>query len=412
MSAILANQTKVVIVSTGQPSTNPRMLKEADALFTAGYDVTLLYSHWSNWGANADEHILEAKPWKHQLVGGSNTRNKLTYFISKLRFKLVNKFTAFFKKEMRLSRNYPELLNKTIKTAADIYIGHNLATLPIVCKAAKKNHALCFFDFEDFHHGEHAKNSADFLFKKEIEKSYIPLLDGATMASKLIQNEYLKLFPSIKSVAIDNVFPLEFINTNFKPYKPGEQLKIFWFSQTIGKDRGLENILDALKILKVKGANFRLTLLGNLPTIYENELFADLKIKDLEADVEILKPVEPNEIFQIAGTHHIGLATETGHTLNRDICLTNKIFNYLLSGNAILLSDTKAQKDFYQNNKECCKIYKRNHTDEIVNHLMEWINSPKLLNEQRLASLALAKEKYNWEQESKKLIHFYDEMTS
>lgn len=40
---------KVCLVSTGQPSTNPRLLKEADTLSENGYEVTVVCLFWSDW---------------------------------------------------------------------------------------------------------------------------------------------------------------------------------------------------------------------------------------------------------------------------------------------------------------------------------------------------------------------------
>ena len=49
---------KIVLISPGQPSLNPRLVKEADTLAANGYDVTVLYSYWNDWGAKFDKTLL------------------------------------------------------------------------------------------------------------------------------------------------------------------------------------------------------------------------------------------------------------------------------------------------------------------------------------------------------------------
>ena len=50
---------KIVLITTGQPSTNPRIVKEADALHAAGYDVTVLYSFFISWAFEKDKILLQ-----------------------------------------------------------------------------------------------------------------------------------------------------------------------------------------------------------------------------------------------------------------------------------------------------------------------------------------------------------------
>ncbi|MEK0750804.1 hypothetical protein OSH65_25650, partial [Mycobacterium ulcerans] len=60
---------------------------------------------------------------------------------------------------------------------------------------------------------------------------------------------------------INNVFPIGYLQK--KPITDTvTTLKLFWFSQSIGKKRGIEDVIRAMGILKNK--NVRLTLLGSI----------------------------------------------------------------------------------------------------------------------------------------------------
>ncbi|MDP9048072.1 MAG: hypothetical protein M3N14_08035, partial [Bacteroidota bacterium] len=62
---------KIVLISVGQPSTNPRIVKEANILTLAGYDVYVIYSFWTQWAQLADKQIFSKVQWTPILAGGS-----------------------------------------------------------------------------------------------------------------------------------------------------------------------------------------------------------------------------------------------------------------------------------------------------------------------------------------------------
>src|SRR5262249_36659143 len=118
-------------------------------------------------------------------------------------------------------------------------------------------------------------------------------------------------------------------------------LSIYWFSQTIGPGRGLEQVITAMgrarKPIKlaIRGSDF----LGYSAVL--RALAAKAGVADA---VSFLPPGPPDEMARFAAEHDVGLACEIGSPPNRAISLTNKIFVYLLAGIPVLLSDTPAQR--------------------------------------------------------------------
>ena len=70
-----------MLITTGQPSTNPRIVKEADALHAAGYDVTVLYCFFINWAYEKDKLLLSKVPWKYKMLGGSPLKKNGFYLL-------------------------------------------------------------------------------------------------------------------------------------------------------------------------------------------------------------------------------------------------------------------------------------------------------------------------------------------
>lgn len=398
----------IVLVSSGQPTANPRLVKEAIAFANAGYQVTVMYCPLSPWADDYDVQLFQQYPEiKWMKVGAHPVHNKWLYRYDRLRQKLYNYFTKVFPDNalfaIRSMTLYSqELVKQAQKIKADFYIGHNLGALPAVVNAAKQNKAKAIFDFEDYHRGEDVEGSVHWNKVALIEDQYAPELLYATTASPLITQKYQLHYPQLKVYTINNCFPLSF-GKNELSSLPILPLKLFWFSQFIGPKRGLETVIAAMG--KVGNTNIQLALLGNISETDKNyflQLANDNALQ--ESQIVFLAPVAEHEIVSIASQHHIGLACEIPHIINREVCLTNKIFMYLVAGNAIIYSDTKAQTKFRETYPETGTVYAQNDNEGLAIIFKDYIEKPELLEQHRAASLRLAKETMNWEVEQKKLL--------
>jgi glycosyltransferase involved in cell wall biosynthesis len=288
---------------------------------------------------------------------------------------------------------------------ARIYIAHYLGALPAAVKAASKHGAPVIFDAEDFHRGEEPYYPGQINDVIQIEDRLLPGIDLVTTASPLISASYQQLYPRQKIITINNVFSLKQLQPVM--VDDPQQLKLFWFSQNIGPNRGLELIVDALNAIT---ENVSLTLLGNIRSdAYVEGL---LKRSRQGGKVHFMQPVIPEQIFEIASQFDIGLAAEIPHCLNRDICLTNKIFTYLLAGNCILASATAAQKGFIDANPQVGFLYLHDDAAALAGIIRElYYNRNRLAECKRQASL-LGSSYLNWEKESEKIIEEINNLTA
>jgi glycosyltransferase involved in cell wall biosynthesis len=395
--------SKIVLVSSGQPSLNPRLVKEADTLAENGYDVLVLYAYWNEWGTLLDKAYLPSKAWKAICVAGDPHNKPVIYFISRIlhKFSVITAKTGLsFLNEYALARSSFFLVREAKKHIAELYIGHNLGALPAIVKAAKNNNAKCGFDAEDFHRYETSNDNAafDVKLKTSIEDKYIPQVDYLTASSKQITDAYFRLFPGEQAATLLNVFPVnQYIKQPVLTNKP--VVKLFWVSQTIGIKRGLEDVLKALQLLK--GYNFELHLLGYHDN--ETKVFIESHNNSL-ATVICHKPVAPEFLIEFASAFDIGLALEPGFSFNNDYALSNKIFTYMQAGLAIIASDTTAQKDFLSKHPAIGKIYPKGDHTVLADILLAYFRDRKSLNESCVASRHLAVSTLNWESESEKFL--------
>jgi len=400
----------IVLITTGQPSTNPRLVKEADLLQKAGFRVIVLYCFWSDWALKTDKEVLSAKKWTSILVGGTPENQSILYFFSRLRTKLFRSLSALIGNrsmlaERILCRCYPELLRKARSLQADLYIAHNLGALPVAVNAAKYHGAKIGFDAEDFHRGELSNaHSLDSLLIKYLEDQYIPQVDYLSVASPLIGEAYLSLFPRTRPVVINNVFPLDQLIERIPDSSSRKTVKLFWFSQTVGKNRGIEEIIQAMGMLKQYP--LQLVLLGYCSdsTKTHFKYVAD-QCSVHHEQISFLEPVVPGQIVQLAAQCDIGLALEQKVSLNREICLTNKIFTYLLAGNAIIASDTKAQVAFMNRYPTLGKTYTIGNVEMLAAQVRFFAENRSYLQLCRTEAWQLAKNELNWDVEQQKFLH-------
>ena len=395
----------VTFITTGQPTTNPRLVKEVETLIMLGYQVKVIYCFYQSWAQKFDHEIIDKNPGVYIFCGGNPASSKLSYYKTRIRQKISKYLSGFTKLghvyENAVSRTHAAALSIAKKIKTDIYIAHNLGALPTAVLAAKYSDAKVGYDAEDMHSGFGDPEGTDSRLNKYIEEKYFPLTDYFTAASPSIAKEYKRLYPYLSPVVINNVFVKNTIPfKSAKLHKPAT--KLFWLSQTIGTNRGIEDVVNAMHLLN--DGTLELHLLGNLPdgnfkVFIENQ--APLKI-------HIHPPVSSTEIEGFASQFDIGLAMETAYCLNNDIALSNKIFTYIQSGLAVIASDTKAQSMFLEQYPGVGKLYKKNDAISMANCLKEYAETPQLLDETRQHNYMLGQNELNWETERQKFVAIVD----
>lgn len=395
---------RVTFITTGQPSTNPRLVKEVNSLIKFGYDVKVVYCYYQEWASKYDLKFLADHPNTYFICGGNQKKNRFVYLMSRIRFKLANllsKWTLEFGlAESAISRTHLDALKTAKSIQTDLYIAHNLGALSAAVLAAKNQNCKVGYDAEDMHSAQFNDNkSSAYLLNKYIEEKYFPQVDYFTAASPLIAKNYKIEYPYLQPVLLNNVFPKTSANIKLKK-EITKPIKLFWFSQTIGKDRGLENVIAAL--LQFKKEFFELHLLGKLNNVDKKYFVEQLNGKALS--IHFHEPVAPSELVDFASQFDLGLATELSFPKNRDICLTNKIFTYVQAGLAIVASNTSAQNDFMQKYPNMGFIFDLKNIQSLVSILNQYVEDQTLIKQQQLQAIMYAQETLNWEYEEPLLI--------
>jgi hypothetical protein len=397
---------RVCLIGPGHLTSNPRLVKEADSLARAGYQVMVIHGH--SFPAYSDEAgAFASRPWcvVARVPFGALAPLGLRWK-QRLRQRLALALCRLgLTPQALVLRAWhpagPELVRAAGGVRADLYIAHYPAALPAAALAARAHRGRYAFDAEDFHQGDFPEEAA-YDFQRQllrmIEARYLPGCVFTTAASLGIAQAYTDAYGIPLPVVLLNVFPLSHAPEGPSPRgtaSPGPSL--YWFSQTIGPDRGLECAVSAIALADCKP---HLYLRGFVSDAYRQRLVALARAMGVENQLHLLPPAPPEQMERLASVYDVGLVAETGATPNHRIALANKLFTYALAGIPMLLSDIPSHRAVQPEAGEVARLFRIEDPTSLAHSLDAWLHAPPaVLAQAREAAYRLGQERWNWERE-------------
>lgn len=405
---VMPSSVRICIVTSTHISANPRVVKEADALAAAGHAVHVVFAQFV--GAAADQYdsdLLSDKAWTWSAVrlhGGQAADSRWRRTTGRHGFARLSP-SALWPYSL-LAEDAQSLLYRDLAHAADIaegdlYIGHYPTGLAAAASAATSRKALLGFDAEDFHTGE--GNSAKEIARVDfIQRRYLPQCSFVTAASAGIAQALSQRYSVSAPVAVYNTFPWhdrESLDHCMKDRR-GDSLSLYWYSQTVGLDRGIQDAISAAGHLEGK---IQLHIRGTITPAIRGELESRAR-KSGVAGLYFHPQVAPRSLLSRAAEHDVGLALEQGTVMNRRICTTNKLFLYFLAGLAVAATDVPGQALVMRDAPDAGTVYTPGDSLALATALDRWRSDPAALRKAKQASLQAARQRWNWESERAKLI--------
>ena len=396
---------RVCILTPGHLSTNPRLVKEADALAEAGFDVSVLAADFIPWAQDADRSF-EDRSWKvvRTLSFGPHSP-RVTHAVQLVRQHLARLMVAAGVRSAPIVLAAwhpigPDLVRAALDVRADLYIAHYPAAFPAAAIAAQQHQARYAFDAEDYHLGDTPDGpeyNAQRQMLRAIEDRYLPACAYVTAASPGIADAYAKAYDIARPTVVLNVFPRAQAPCCATPRgtaTPGPS--VYWFSQTIGSDRGLECAVRAIGLAQSRP---HLYLRGTPAAGFLDRLREIAGEVNALDRLHVLPPAAPSEMVQLAAAYDVGLVGETGHTPNRRIALTNKQFTFLLAGIPVVMSDVPAHQDVAPAMGDAARLYPVDDPAGLAVALDTLLGDPASLASARNAAWRLGQERFNWDLE-------------
>jgi len=402
---------RICLITPGQPSTNPRLVKEADALHEAGYEVRVLCSHYLPWADEADKELLASRPWKCTYVGGEPRLASPAYYWTRARQAVARRAlplrpaSSFLQRHV-VDRIAPELEAAALATPADLYIAHYTGALRAAALAARRHRGKLGFDAEDLEFAGFDRDkgpSLHDLVLATVQEQFLRECDYITASSPGIAEAYASRYGLPLPTTILNVFPLAHRPPEFRATSMHGPLTVYWFSQTIGLDRGLPDAVRALGLLR--DCRIELHIRGELRENTRRELSALAAAAGVDRNQIVLHPPgPPEEMVRLSAQYDIGLALEQPTSESREICLTNKIFTYLLAGNAVAATATSGQRLVMARIAGGGFSYPCGDAQALAHGLLAWHEDRPLLDRARRQAWDWGTREFNWDFEKRRFL--------
>lgn len=395
----------VCLVAPGQLSATPRLVKEADALIASGYRVHAITLDHFPANRARDEEILAHVEWtatRIQPDGGvfGVARRLLQRGAQRMPNDWLARFDALAARSKE--REIGKLTRAARQTEADYYVGHCLAALPVVAGTARERGVRFGLDLEDFHEAETTdieRDSKQQVVARSLLGRHLPNAAHLTAASPLIAEAYERSY-GVSPTVVLNVFPLNYApaaRIDPGPVSGARPAVLYWVSQTIGPGRGIEEIVAALAYVRTP---VELHLRGHVAPGYTKTLAGLTRRLGCRHAIRFLPFSSPREVVRLAAAADLGLSTEQTTPLNRALCLTNKVFIYLLAGVPQLLSETPAQSALAPALGQAGRLFQLGEPHQTAAVIDAFFSSPERIATARRQAWDLGQTRYHWELEN------------
>jgi hypothetical protein len=286
-------------------------------------------------------------------------------------------------------RVFPELVAEIVATRpAIIYGGGSAIAAPAA--GARKLEIPFALDLEDFYSTLDAPGRYHGITEK-IEREVLPQAALLTAGSRAIADAYHAKY-GLDVIPIHNVFPLPRIAP--RPREWDGTLRLYWFGQTIGPERGIE---ETVRAAGLAGIESELTIRGNPRDDFINGLRALADEVAPKLTLTILPPAAPDDMIDLCRPYDVGIAIQKPDDHSQSLALTNKALTYILAGLAVAINDTPGQRELAADLGDGAVIIPGVDIDVFAKGLKRWSDEPETLRQAKLSSWEAATRRWNWD---------------
>jgi glycosyltransferase involved in cell wall biosynthesis len=388
------------------------MVKAADALAQAGHEVRVVSASYIPWAREADVHLRQQahRAWIWDAID-LNYSSPAGAF-ARVSTGLQQRWAVRRAKHLGVvscplpvaatvfNRSYKYLLRAVLQEPADLYYGGGGGGLAVAAAAARRVGVPYALDLEDFHTGEQPPDAFMTSVVERVERDILPGAAFLTTASEAIARAYEEKY-RVKPIAINNTFPLPPGAPPPPVADDSGSLKLYWFSQTIGPNRGLE---DVVKAAGLAGVPIELHLRGSPIVAYLEQFRSDAARLAPLMKLVIHAPAPPDEMIRLCYGYDVGLALEQPdpRRRNTDLALSNKVFTYMLGGLALAMTNTGGQRALAARLATAAVRYDPGDVEVLAQGLLRWATDRPALERAKRAAWDAASARWHWEHDEER----------
>lgn len=403
---------KILVLTASHLCRNPRAVKEATALGRAGYEVTVMSVSTRTDFERMDLDLVRDLPFQRKVIDYTSPagRARRAHFIQRARTWCARQLcTRFGIESAQALGPASALLQFARGHAADLTVVHTEIPLWTArhLLADGRRVAVDLEDWysEDLLEGDRRSRPLGLLRKAEafaLNRAAYVSVPSASMADALRE-----AYGCPQPLVVRNTFPLPPRARGDRPAS-AEAPTFVWFSQTVGPGRGLEEFFAAWTLTQNPS---RFCLIGGARPGYIENLLSPLTPERRER-VSVLPLIAPGELAGRLADFDIGLALEPRSPRNKDLTISNKIFQYLGSGLAVVATNTAGQSEVMRAAPDCGILVSTLDAPIFAAQLDELIGNRDRLRARQLAARTAAEREFSWERESSRLLKSVEQALS
>ena len=237
----------------------------------------------------------------------------------------------------------------------------------------------------------------------ELERRLLRRASFASCPSQAMSQGLVEAYGCAAPAVIYNAFPWSdraAMDGLSRDRQESKRPSIHWYSQTIGKRRGLEELLSALPLIRTEA---ELHLRGEPAAGFEAWLRE--RVPDGWRGRVYFHPLVRNEeLLSRIAEHDIGFAGEVPYCRSKILTVSNKILHYLLAGIAVVASDTLGQREVQEQAPEAILLYPPGDFERLASRLNGLLESKEVLRRAKAAALTAASKTFCWERQEARLL--------
>jgi glycosyltransferase involved in cell wall biosynthesis len=394
---------KTLILIGAHLCTAPRPQKEAETLANAGHDVTVRGFWFDPELIKRDRILITNKKWRFEPILDFQPTHRFKNWSIRLQSRLAKeqfqRFDTFSPALLGYGTN--AMLKAARKARADLTIVHSEAGLWVGNQLLNEGFRVGV-DFEDWFSEDllpEARTTRPIAKLKELESRLARECTYCLTTSHALAEALADAYQAPKPTVIYNAFPWAERSQIDGQKQDRQNLKLpslHWFSQTIGPGRGLETLFQALHHLTLP---IEIHLRGNYSESARQWL--EPQILSEWRDRIFIHPTVPNaELLSRIAEHDIGLALEQTDIPSRNLTITNKLFQYLQAGLAVIATDTIGQREILSQFPTIGQLIPPQNPVALAQALKELLSTPEKLALTKANSLQVAQEQLCWEHQA------------
>jgi glycosyltransferase involved in cell wall biosynthesis len=367
---------RLVFTVTNDLSYDQRMIRICTSLAQAGYDVMLV-------GRKMKGSIpLTKKPFRQKRLLNFFPKGKAFYFEYNLHLFCL----LLFKR-------------------ADLICAIDLDTILPCYFAARMKGAKMVYDAHELfcEMKEVVTRPKVYRFWKKIERFAVPKFKYGYTVNTLIRDEFKKMYDRnyevIRSVPL--LQPLTMPEETVLPASRPERYVLY--QGAVNEGRSFETLIPAFKNVYAK-----LLIAGDGNFMKQARQL--VKENRLEEKVVFLGKLAPDKLFEITTQAWIGVTIFENKGLSNYYSLANRFFDYIQAGIPQLCVNYPAYAEINDEHKIALMINDLS-SENIAKNLNKLLEDENLYSELH-KNCMMARAKLNWQEEEKKLLHYYQSIFS